>query len=92
MADDAEPDFKEAAIYQVPTGLAGKPEYVASCARDLCGYFGECSATTGIMVHSLPYGHKVSLERLCDKAHVKNYERRGEDFTHYTFSTVLKKQ
>jgi len=91
MADDAEPDFKEAAIYEVPTSLAGKPEYVASCAWDLCGYFGECSATTGIMGHSLPYGHKVSLECLRNKAHVKNYVRRGEDFTHYTFSMVLKK-
>jgi hypothetical protein len=34
MAGDAEPDFKEAAIYQV------RGAYVASCARDLCGYFG----------------------------------------------------
>ena len=40
MADDVEPDFKELAIYQVRT-QAAEMEYVASCSRDLCGYFGE---------------------------------------------------
>ena len=39
MADDTKPDFKEAAIYQVH-GAATERPYVASCARDLCGYFG----------------------------------------------------
>jgi hypothetical protein len=40
MANVAEPDFKEAAIYQMPCASKGR-EYVASCARDLCGYFGK---------------------------------------------------
>jgi hypothetical protein len=43
MADDVGPDFKEAAIYQANISSRGA-EYVASCARDLCGYFGECPA------------------------------------------------
>jgi hypothetical protein len=34
------PDFVEAAIYMVSVGPhAG--QYIASCARDLCGYFGK---------------------------------------------------
>ena len=33
MADDTEPDFKEAAIYQV-RDVSMEGQYVASCARD----------------------------------------------------------
>ena len=39
LADENQPDLVEAAIYMAADGpLAGK--FVASCARDLCGYFG----------------------------------------------------
>jgi hypothetical protein len=40
MADDAEPDFKEAVIYQV-RDVSMERRYVASCTRDFCGYFGK---------------------------------------------------
>ena len=46
MADDAQPDFKEAAIYQVRGASTGR-QYVASCARDLCGYFGKRDVLSG---------------------------------------------
>jgi hypothetical protein len=40
LKDHSMPDFVEAAIYSISKGpLAGK--YVASCAEDKCGYFGE---------------------------------------------------
>ena len=40
LADQYAPDFMEAAIYVVSTGtLSG--EYVASCARSKCDYFGK---------------------------------------------------
>jgi hypothetical protein len=40
MIEETDPDFLEAAIYPVPVGpLAGT--YVASCARDRCGYMGK---------------------------------------------------
>jgi hypothetical protein len=40
MTDPNQPDFVEAAIYVVTAGpFSG--QYVASCARDQCGYFGE---------------------------------------------------
>lgn len=36
----SQPDFVEAAIYVLPVGpFSG--QYVASCAQDRCGYFGE---------------------------------------------------
>jgi hypothetical protein len=37
-----QPKFVEAAIYLITTGLYGG-QYVASCANDRCGYFGESS-------------------------------------------------
>lgn len=37
---EAQPDFVEAAIYLAPTG-PNAGYYVASCARDECGYLGE---------------------------------------------------
>jgi len=40
MVEENGPDFMEAAIYKPVTGLfAG--DYVTSCARDRCGYFGK---------------------------------------------------
>jgi hypothetical protein len=40
MAETTQPDFVEAPIYMALVGpCAG--EYVASCARDRCGYFGK---------------------------------------------------
>lgn len=40
MTDTSQPDFVEAAIYVLPVGpFSG--QYVTSCARDQCGYFGE---------------------------------------------------
>ena len=40
MMDAMKPDFVEAAIYMASDGdNAGK--YVATCAKDECGYFGE---------------------------------------------------
>lgn len=40
MKDGGQPDFVEAAMYMVTAGsLSG--EYIASCAQNHCGYFGE---------------------------------------------------
>jgi len=40
MMDPMTPDFVEAAIYMASDGdNAG--QYVATCAKDKCGYFGE---------------------------------------------------
>jgi len=40
MAEGSTENFVEAAIYQAVSGqLSG--EYIASCARSQCGYFGE---------------------------------------------------
>ena len=40
MVHASQPDFVEAAIYVLPVGpFSG--QYVASCAQDRCGYFGE---------------------------------------------------
>jgi hypothetical protein len=42
MMDATKPDFIEAAIYKVRQGgEAG--QYVATCAKDKCGYAGESS-------------------------------------------------
>ena len=49
MKDNSMPDFVEAAIYSISKGpLAGK--YVASCAQDKCGYFGEACSTYRLQV------------------------------------------
>lgn len=40
MQDATQPDFVEAAMYMITVGLLSG-EYVASCARNRCGYFGE---------------------------------------------------
>jgi hypothetical protein len=53
MADHAEPDFKEAAIHQMRNASTGSQCYVASCAWDLCGYFGKR--------RNIPLGHNSLL-------------------------------
>lgn len=40
LAEETQPDYVEAPIYMASLGESAG-QYVASCARDRCGYFGE---------------------------------------------------
>lgn len=53
LADENQPDFVEAAIYAAADGpLAGK--YIATCARDLCGYIGK--PRPNFCLRGIPFG------------------------------------
>jgi len=81
LADENQPDFVEAAIYMATDGpLAGK--YVASCARDLCGYFGKPRPNCrlrGTRLSLFRFHFVVNLEQFCDNfsLHINTYPRRG---------------
>jgi hypothetical protein len=80
MADANLPNFVEAAIYMVPTGsLSG--EYVSSCARGQCGYFGKrLGLSCALKKTNADRPRIVLLERLYDKIGVptKRYPRRSK--------------
>jgi len=80
MADANLPNFVEAAIYMVPTGsLSG--EYVSSCARGQCGYFGErLGLSCALKKFNADRLRKVLLERLYNKIGIpiKHYPRRSK--------------
>jgi hypothetical protein len=81
MMDPTTPDFVEAAIYMASDGdNAGQyaGQYVATCAKDECGYFGESVYPTPSDLR-LTRKHKVPLERFYDKqSPVRSYARRGK--------------
>lgn len=54
MMDTAKPDFMEAAIYKACQGREAG-QYVATCAKDECGYVGESS--DGILGSGLVLTH-----------------------------------
>lgn len=72
----------EAAIYVVSDSGSVSGEYVASCTRNQCGYFGK-SLWLYAYTFEVDVTHtsvKVFLERLYDKPglHIRNYPRRGK--------------
>jgi hypothetical protein len=77
MMEETNPDFVEAPIYMVSVGpFAGM--YVASCARDRCGYIGKFPQLQ--FMHLTLTRTSVVLDYLYDKIGVpiKNYPRRGK--------------
>jgi hypothetical protein len=77
LKDENQPDFVEAAIYEVEAGSAYQGEYVASCARNQCGYFGKLLGSP--VRNAMLNGSKAFIERTYNKRglHIKQYRRRG---------------
>jgi len=80
MVDETNPDFVEAAIYMASDGgQAGK--YIATCAKDECGYYGRSSCASVRSNMFLTY-YQVPLENFYDKpGPVQSYPRQSELFS-----------
>ena len=78
LADENEADFVEAAVYRATSGpLAG--QYVASCARELCGYFGKYTTASRVRGRSPVSLAVVHMERLYNflGLYITTYPPRG---------------
>jgi hypothetical protein len=77
MTDASKPDFVESAIYKASDGNR-EGQYVAACAKDLCGYSGKSPVATYLTRSHL---NQVPLEELYyELGPAKCYDRRGKWF------------
>lgn len=82
MLDVNLPDFVEAAIYEVPAGERYAGQWVASCARDRCGYFGKPPEFRKRIKGAYQLTLSVAMERYYDQngIRIRCYTRRGGFF------------
>jgi hypothetical protein len=75
MVEATNPDFIESAMYIASVGpFTGM--YLASCARDRCGYMGKLPRHT--IVNTFALMTSVVMDHLYNKSvHIKKYPRRG---------------
>jgi hypothetical protein len=88
MLDANKPDFIKAAIYMASAGEWQAGKYVATCAKDECGYSGE-GCTNLSLPTRLTY-HQAPLESLYDRpGPIHNYARRGQSLSNHYLTINL---